>query len=267
MTREFLIETTKGGWNIINEQVGAIVEQSGVQNGLCLLYVPHTTAGLVVTSHWDLKGVQDSLDDLKAVYPTRMSYKHPYSPYAGAARSKTAVVGCERTLIIKDGKLLLGHSQSLMVYEFDGPQTRKVVVTVLDKPLYFGTYAFRSEYGSMTDVTEEVEKIVAESGVENGSCHITDVAATSSILLCEGDEAVQNDIWEDIERMIPTRADFGHRETASDAGGHTKTFVGGTQIQLPVVDGKLVRAENQRIVYAEFDGPRPRDVKVAVYND
>ena len=96
---------------------------------------------------------------------------------------------------------------------------------------------------------------------------MTVVAATAGLMLCAAGEDAQADIWEDIERLIPTRADFHHRETASDAAGHTKTFVAGTQLDLPVQGGALVLGKDQRVVYAEFDGPRPRDIKVAVYAD
>ena len=119
----------------------------------------------------------------------------------------------------------------------------------------------------MRDVAGEVAKIVRESGVREGSCHVTVVAATAGVVLCGAGEALQADLWDDVERMIPTRADFRHRETASDAGGHTKTFVAGTQLEVPVRDGAPLLGEGQRIVYMEFDGPRPRDIKVAVYGD
>ena len=267
MTRTFELETAKDGWYVIDEQVRRTVEESGVKDGICLLYLPHTTAGFAITSSWDPKGIEDSIRDVKAKFPARTSYAHPYSPFASAARARAALTGGSRTLIVRDGALLLGHSQTLLLYEFDGPQLRSFTVTVLPRALWFGTAAFESRFGEMRDVTGEVAEIVRQSGVREGFCHVTVVAATAGLMLCAAGEEVQADVWEDVERLIPTRADFHHRETASDAAGHSKTFVAGTQLDLPVADGAPVLGRDQRIVYAEFDGPRPRDIRVAVYAD
>lgn len=265
MTQTFTVETQKDGWKLIDEKIKLIVAQSGVRQGLCLIYLPHTTAAIVATSSWDTRGIEDALSCLKAKISPRINYEHPYSPYTSAARTKTELSGCGRTFIIKDGKLLLGHSQSVMVFDFDGPRTRTVSVTVVEKEMYFYSVPFLSRYSQMTDVTQSVYDVVRRSGIKNGCCHIADIAATSGLMLCGRDEALAADIWADLERFLPTRADFKHRETASDAVGHIKTFISGTQIQLPVCNGKPVIGSEQRVVYAEFDGPRPRDIKVAVY--
>ena len=267
MTRTFELETARDGWHVIDAQVRQAVAESGVKDGICLLHLPHTTAAVAATSSWDPKGIEDSIRDIKAKFPARTSYAHPYSPFTSAARSRAALAGCGRTFIVRDGALLLGHSQTLLIYEFDGPQLRSFSVTVLPRTFYFDTAAFKSGFGEMRDVTAEVESIVRRSGVRDGFCHVTVVAATAGLMLCAAGEDAQADIWEDIERLIPTRADFHHRETASDAAGHTKTFVAGTQLDLPVQGGALVLGKDQRVVYAEFDGPRPRDIKVAVYAD
>lgn len=86
-------------------------------------------------------------------------------------------------------------------------------------------------------------------------------------MLCAAGEDAQADIWEDIERLIPTRADFHHRETASDAAGHTRPLWPAPSWTCRCQGGALVLGKDQRVVYAEFDGPRPRDIKVAVYAD
>ena len=70
----------------------------------------------------------------------------------------------------------------------------------------------------------------------------------------------------DIERMVPTRVDFKHRETASDAGGHVKTAITNSQISAIVEEGELMLGQEQAIVFAEFDGPRPRSYYVCVYS-
>ncbi len=267
MRKSFVVETSKNGWQNIDRQVRELVEESGAQNGICLLYLPHTTAGLAITSSWDPKGVEDALSDLRGRIPSRVSYRHPYSPVVSAARTKAAVTGCGHCLILREGRLLLGHSQSLILLDFDPPGEREVSVTILEKDLFFDTFAFSTAFGETRDVTGPVTEMVERSGVREGHCHVAVVAATAGLALCSAGEGQSADLWQDLERMIPTRADFRHRETASDAGGHTKTFVAGTQLDLPVTGGKPLLGEGQRIVYMEFDGPRPRDIKVAVYRD
>ncbi len=267
MRSTFSLVTEKNGWYNIDPQVRQAVAESGVKDGLCLIYLPHTTAGLAATSSWDPKGIDDALTDLRAKFPARTSYQSQDAPFAGAARSKSALSGCSRTFVVKDGALLLGHSQTLVFFEFDGPRERQFSVTVISKEFYFESIPFPTDFGQMRDVTEEVHQAVGRSGVKNGLCHLTVVAATAGIVVCAQGEALHRDLWEDIDRLIPARADFRHRETASDAAGHIKTFVAGTQLDLPVQDGVLLLNKEQRIVYTEFDGPRPRDVKVAVYGN
>ena len=69
---------------------------------------------------------------------------------------------------------------------------------------------------------------------------------------------------EDIEQLVPTRADFKHRETAADAGGHVKTAITDSQLSLVIEDGELALGEGQAVVFAEYDGPRPRTFYVGV---
>lgn len=57
----------------------------------------------------------------------------------------------------------------------------------------------------MGDVTEEVAEIIRRSGVQNGFCHVAVMAATAGVVLCAAGESRQADLWQDIERMIPTR--------------------------------------------------------------
>ena len=109
--------------------------------------------------------------------------------------------------------------------------------------------------------------MVEKSVVINGVCHISVLHSTAGLVIAPKDEPSRIDVMEDIERMVPTRVDFKHRETASDAGGHVKTALTGTQITVPVIDGKLALGDEQAIVFAEYDGPRPRNCFVAVYAD
>lgn len=261
------LKTTFRSCTSITADVNELVAGSGVQEGLCLISVPHTTAGLVITSFWDPRGLADLMDEIDRNIPTRVSYKHQDSPYDASGHVKSAMIGSSATLIIHEGKLVLGSSQGLVFVEFDGPRPREFYVQILEKPLTIEKINVPTVYMGMHDLTENVQGVVAKSGVENGICHISVLHSTAGLVLAPQDEASRKDVMEDIERMVPTRVDFKHRETASDAGGHVKTALTGTQITLPVCDGKLVLGEEQRVVFAEFDGPRPRSYYVAVYAD
>lgn len=115
----------------ITEQVRAIVAESGVQSGLCALFVPHTTAAITINSALDPATPKDIISDLKRLVPTRVDFIHQYdTPADAAGHIKAALVGHSATLIIESGKLILGSSQSILFYEFDGPRERKVLVKI-----------------------------------------------------------------------------------------------------------------------------------------
>ena len=151
--------------------------------------------------------------------------------------------------------------------EHDGPRPREFYVEIIEKPVKLTKLSVPTVYMGMHDITGDVQKAVADSGVQEGMCHISVLHSTAGLVIAPRDEAARKDVMEDIERMVPTRVDFKHRETASDAGGHVKTSLTGTQISLPVQGGKLVLGPEQAIVFAEFDGPRPRNCFVGVYAD
>lgn len=251
----------------ITADVNALVAQSGVQEGLCLISVPHTTAGLAITSFWDPRGLADLLDEIDRNVPTRVSYKHQDSPYDASGHVKSAMMGSSATLIIHEGKLVLGSSQGLVVVEFDGPRPREYYVQILAKDLAIEKENVQTVYMGMHDITANVQTVVEKSGVQNGICHISMLHSTAGLVVADSDPAARQDVMEDIERMVPTRVDFKHRETASDAGGHVKTALTNSQITLPVVNGAAVLGPQQAILFAEYDGPRPRSYYVAVYAD
>lgn len=249
----------------ITADVNGMVAASGVKEGLCVVSVPHTTAALVITSFWDPRGLADLMDEIDRNIPTRVSYKHQDSPYDASGHVKSAMIGSSATLIIHEGKLVLGSSQGLVFVEFDGPRPREFYVQVIEKPLAIEKVNVGTVYMGMHDITGEVRDVVRRSGVKDGICHVSVLHSTAGLVLAPADEASRKDVMEDIERMVPTRVDFKHRETASDAGGHVKTALTGTQLTLPVCGGELALGEGQAVVFAEFDGPRPRSCFVAVY--
>lgn len=261
------LQTTFRSCASITADVNELVAGSGVKEGFCVVSVPHTTAGLVITSFWDKRGLDDLMDEIDRNIPTRVSYKHQDSPYDASGHVKSALIGSSATLIIHEGKLVLGSSQGLVFVEFDGPRPREFYLQIIARPLSIEKVNIDTCYMGMHDLTAQIQETIARSGVKDGICHMSVLHSTAGLVIAPTDPAACKDIMEDIERMVPTRVDFKHRETASDAGGHVKTALTGTQLTLPVRDGKLLLGDSQRVTFAEFDGPRPRSCFVAVYAD
>lgn len=259
------LETEFRSCTSITADVADMVAESGVKEGICLVSVPHTTASLAITSFWDPRGLEDLMDEIDRNIPTRVSYKHQDSPYDASGHVKSALIGSYASLIIHDGKLILGSSQGLVFVEHDGPRPREFYVQVVEAALFLERISVPTVYMGMHDITREVEAAVEKSGVREGVCHVSVLHSTAGLVLARRDALALRDVMEDIERMVPTRVDFKHRETASDAGGHVKTALTGTQITVPVAEGKLLLGADQAIVFAEYDGPRPRGCFVAVY--
>ena len=252
------------GAHSITDEVNDMVSKSGVRDGFCIVSVPHTTAALIITSFWDPRGLDDLMDDIDRNIPTRVSYLHQDSPYDASGHVKSALIGNKQTLMIKNGKLVFGHSQGLVLLEFDGPRTRSFTVQAVESELWMRECSIYTEFMGMHDITEEIIKAVTESGVLRGVCHISMLHSTAGLLVTEKSASACEDIMEDIERIVPTRVDFKHRETASDAGGHVKTSITSSQVTLIVSDGAPVLGSKQAVVFAEFDGPRRRSYVIGV---
>jgi secondary thiamine-phosphate synthase enzyme len=116
----------------VTEQVSAAVKESGVAEGVCVVFVPHTTAGLIINSGVDPATAADIRLELRRLVPTRVDFQHTYdTPADAAGHIKSVLVGNSLSLIISGGELVLGHSQHLMLAEFDGPRERRVLVRAL----------------------------------------------------------------------------------------------------------------------------------------
>jgi secondary thiamine-phosphate synthase enzyme len=113
----------------LTERVGEVVRQSGVQQGLCLVYVPHATAAVVINENADPNVCQDILDALGRVVPEG-GWRHDRIDNNAAAHIKATILGPGETVPIERGQLALGTWQSIMLVELDGPRDRKVLVHV-----------------------------------------------------------------------------------------------------------------------------------------
>jgi secondary thiamine-phosphate synthase enzyme len=128
---QFQIRTSgRQSFEDITQQVQQAVSDSGVQEGLCFLFCPHTTAGLTINENWDPAVQHDMglvLDDL---VPQRRDFQH--SEGNSPAHVKSSLMGASQTLFVSGGQLMLGSWQGVYMVEFDGPRTRKVMVKIVE---------------------------------------------------------------------------------------------------------------------------------------
>jgi secondary thiamine-phosphate synthase enzyme len=116
------------------------------------------------------------------------------------------------------------------------------------------------------DITSQVQKIVAASGMGAGYCVVHVPHTTAAITVNEGaDPSVQSDILTYLAERIPHRGSYRHMEGNSDA--HIKSTLVGVSQVLPVEDGKVVLGTWQSIFFCEFDGPRNRRFHVQLVRD
>ncbi len=116
----------------LTEEVKKIVKESGVVSGLCIVYTPHTTAALTVTSFWDPKGFEDIQDEISRLIPTRIDFKHQHdTPQDAAGHVKSSLIGISLTFFIENSELFVGHSQGIYFLEFDGPRDRECFVRII----------------------------------------------------------------------------------------------------------------------------------------
>jgi len=113
----------------ITAQVARAVRASGVKDGLCLVWCPHTTAGITVNENADPDVPADLLMGLERVVDARWPFRHGEGN--SDAHLKSSLVGCEKTIAVRGGELRLGTWQGVWFCEFDGPRPRTIEVTVL----------------------------------------------------------------------------------------------------------------------------------------
>jgi secondary thiamine-phosphate synthase enzyme len=113
----------------ITSSVQQVVRASGVAEGVCHIYVPHTTAGVTINESADPSVKADILMMLNKLVSDKESYRHLEGN--APAHIKASLIGAQVTVVISGGRLLLGTWQGIFFGEFDGPRSRKVHVKVL----------------------------------------------------------------------------------------------------------------------------------------
>ena len=127
--REIRISTTSRTELLdITGEVQKAVAESGVRDGVCHVYVPHTTAGITINENADPSVRQDILMELNKIVPFQDNYGHLEGN--AAAHIKASIVGSSETILVEAGKLLLGTWQGIFFCEFDGPRSRRVITRV-----------------------------------------------------------------------------------------------------------------------------------------
>jgi len=116
-------------WINITGEVQKAVTASGVREGICVVFVPHTTAAVTINENADPDVPHDVNLALNIISPDRREFLH--SEGNSSAHTKTSLVGPSLTLIVSEGRLLLGTWQGIWFNEYDGPRDRKVHVRVM----------------------------------------------------------------------------------------------------------------------------------------
>ncbi len=113
----------------ITSDVQKVVQESKQQEGLCCVFIPHTTAGITINENADPSVQEDILQELNKVIPFQDDYSHLEGNSAG--HIKSSLIGSSVNIIIENGKLKLGTWQGIYFCEFDGPRNRKAWVKII----------------------------------------------------------------------------------------------------------------------------------------
>ena len=113
----------------VTAQVDDVVGESKVRNGVCVVFVPHTTAGVTINENADPDVTRDMLKELNKMVPFEDDYAHAEGN--SAAHVKSTLVGCSAMIPVEEGRLALGTWQAIYFCEFDGPRSRQLQIQIL----------------------------------------------------------------------------------------------------------------------------------------
>jgi secondary thiamine-phosphate synthase enzyme len=114
----------------VTGRIKDIISSSGVTSGLCHIYVPHTTAAVMINEHADPDVVEDIAAQLDLMVPQHNRYRHTEGN--SPAHIKASLIGSSVTVFIEGGRLALGTWQGIFFCEFDGPRRRSLMVKVVE---------------------------------------------------------------------------------------------------------------------------------------
>ncbi len=129
MIRELSVKTaSREEFKDITREVAKAVEISNIKDGVCYVFVPHTTAGVTINENADPSVTKDILRKLKELVPRDDGYEHAEGN--SDSHIKASMMGFCQTVLVENGKLVLGTWQGIYFCEFDGPRDRKVIVKI-----------------------------------------------------------------------------------------------------------------------------------------
>ena len=113
----------------ITQEVQNVVNKSGIKDGVCYIFVPHTTAGITINEAADPDVVEDIQQELNKIAPAGGHYRHTEGN--SDAHIKSSITGSSQMVFIESGRLKLGTWQGIFFCEFDGPRNRKIWIKVV----------------------------------------------------------------------------------------------------------------------------------------
>ena len=113
----------------ITHLVQKAVADSGIREGICTVFIPHTTAAVTINENADPDVVRDFTTEINKIVPWEDGYRHMEGN--SAAHLKASMIGCSQQIIIEEGRLLLGTWQGIWFCEYDGPRRRSVYVKLI----------------------------------------------------------------------------------------------------------------------------------------
>lgn len=114
----------------ITSKIQQSVRESGIESGICTVFVPHTTAGITINENADPDVVSDILKEVNKIVPFEDGYLHMEGN--SAAHIKASMFGFSQQIIVEGGRLMLGTWQGIYFCEFDGPRNREVYVKITE---------------------------------------------------------------------------------------------------------------------------------------
>ena len=133
MYKEINVSTSKKYELVdISKEIRSALKESNVKEGMCQIYVPHATCGIIINENYDPNVCLDFIDALNELIPEG-KWRHDKIDNNAAAHIKASIVGPSETIAIRDGKLQLGTWQSPMVCDFDGPRKRRLIINIIEK--------------------------------------------------------------------------------------------------------------------------------------
>jgi len=128
-TVQFTLQSTGRSQLIdITTRIQEVVTAAGIREGLCTVFIPHTTAAVTINEDADPDVIHDFLYELDKIVPWQDEYRHMEGN--SAAHLKSSLIGVSEQILIENSRLMLGTWQGIYFCEFDGPRTRRVLVRI-----------------------------------------------------------------------------------------------------------------------------------------